>query len=80
LNLELSYDNLSIESDAEVMQGLYHVIQRLVPDPEIQDLITNEMALFREAKGLFGMDMAIRQRKKKAPGNNFFCYLCIFKM
>jgi hypothetical protein len=85
LNPELCYANPDIESDAEVMQGLYHVIQRLVPDPDIQDKITNEMSLYREAKGLFGMDMAIRQRTRKAPGNNgyfvlfrLFMYLLLF--
>lgn len=60
-------DNVSC---AEVMQGLYDCIKRLVPDEDIQDkIVGDQLERYKNAEGLFGEQIAIRQRNKKAPGN-----------
>lgn len=69
LNPEFFYTNPNIEQDEEVMSGLYKCIARLVPSIETQDIITDELVKYKRADGLFGLDMAVRQRAKKAPGN-----------
>lgn len=68
LNPEFFYENSNIEQDEEVMDGLYKCIQRLVPSVEVQDKITDELNKYRNAQGLFGIPMAVRQRKTKSPG------------
>ncbi|CAM8979646.1 unnamed protein product [Rhodiola kirilowii] len=73
LNPEFQYDNLS-SSCAEVMSGLYACIRRLIPDMEVQDKITDELDLYRNASGLFGDDLAVRQRKKKSPAEWWAAY------
>ena len=76
LNPEFFYDNRSeIERDEEVMAGLYKCIQRLVPNINQQDKILEELTSYKREEGLFGLKMAKRQRKKKAPGICFvsFC-------
>ncbi|KAF8393044.1 hypothetical protein HHK36_021285 [Tetracentron sinense] len=39
------------------MKGLYKVIERLVPDLNLQDKIITELAMYRNAEGLFGWSM-----------------------
>lgn len=74
LNPEFFYTNPNVEQDAEVMTGLYNCIERLIPNPELQDKIIGELALYKRAEGLFGMAMAIRQRNLRAPGNIYLLY------
>lgn len=69
LNPEFFYSNPQIEQDVEVMTGMYNCIQRLVADEEVQNLITSEMSAYSKADGLFGINLAIRQRTTRAPGN-----------
>ncbi|XP_077241896.1 uncharacterized protein LOC143882271 [Tasmannia lanceolata] len=52
---------------SEVTRGLLACITRLVPDEGTQDLITNQIEDYREAKGMFGMKLAIRNRTKLGP-------------
>ena len=76
LNPEFFYDNrFEIERDEEVMAGLYKCIQRLVPNINQQDKIIEKLTSYKREEGLFGLKMAIRLRKKKAPGICFvsFC-------
>ena len=78
LNPEFFYDNRSeIEQDEEA--GLYKCIQRLVPNINQQDKILEELTSYKREEGLFGLEMAKRQRKKKAPGICFvsFCLLLV---
>ena len=80
LNPEYFYDNRSkIEQDENVMSGLYKCIERLVPETEKQDKISKELKLYKKEEGVFGMPIAIRHRKKDAPGICFvsFCYLLV---
>lgn len=69
LNPELFYDNQANASCEEVVKGLYECIMRLVPSLEVQNKIQNELVIYRKAEGIFGLDLAIRARKKLAPGN-----------
>uniref|UniRef100_A0A0D3B9A0 DUF659 domain-containing protein n=2 Tax=Brassica oleracea var. oleracea TaxID=109376 RepID=A0A0D3B9A0_BRAOL len=51
----------------EVERGLYSCITKLVRDPIVQDKIMVELEVFKNASGLFGLPMAIRQREIKSP-------------
>lgn len=52
------------------MCGLYDCISRVVPDLETQDKIIVELNSYKSSQGLFGIDMAIRERMTLAPGSN----------
>lgn len=56
------------ELSEEVEDGLFSCIMKLVPDQNTQDKISNELVKYQKGEGLFGMSMAIRHRKTKAPG------------
>lgn len=71
LNPAIHYANPEDVCCEEVETGLYNCINRLVPDGEIQDKVMLELDLFKKAVGLFGHNMAIRQREMKAPGKLF---------
>ena len=62
------YNNPENGMCAEVMNGLYACIQRLALDLSTQYKIGEQLDLYQNAQGLFGNSMAIRQRKKRAPG------------
>lgn len=68
LNPQIFYDNQNEVCCEEVLKGLYDCISRLVPDVETQDKIDKELELYRNASGLFGYPIAIRNRKQKSPG------------
>ncbi|KAK9268498.1 hypothetical protein L1049_000250 [Liquidambar formosana] len=74
LNPEFFYANLYIEQDEEVITGLYKSITRAVPSLTKQDKITEELTMYKRAESLFGIDMAIRQRKTKAPAEWWASY------
>ncbi|RWR76251.1 hypothetical protein CKAN_00468500 [Cinnamomum micranthum f. kanehirae] len=67
LNPEYFYSNPNTEHDNEVMAGLYNCISKLVPNIDVQDKITQELSIYKEAENLFGLPMAIRQRATTAP-------------
>lgn len=67
LNPAIHYANPEDVCCEEVETGLYNCINRLVPNSEIQDKVMLELDLFKKAAGLFGHNMAIRQREMKAP-------------
>lgn len=62
------YDNPQMEFVKEIKSGFLICLTRLVPNLEDQDQITNELPDYKKAKGHFGLDIAIRSRKKKSPG------------
>ena len=45
---------------------------RLVPDCDTQDNISAQIEEYKRATGLFGVTVAIRNREKLNPGNNFY--------
>ncbi|XP_023904991.2 uncharacterized protein LOC112016725 [Quercus suber] len=63
LNLEYFYFDPKIEKNEE----LYACIERLVPRTEIQDKIMLELSMYKKAEGLFGIPLAERSRKTRAP-------------
>ncbi|XP_073120500.1 uncharacterized protein [Henckelia pumila] len=74
LNPEFFYTNPYIENDAEVLEGLYKCIARLVRGEDLQDKITNQLEKYKNAEGLFGLPMAIRQRASKSPADWWSSY------
>ena len=54
------------------MSGLYKALQRLIQSIDEQDKIMDQISLYQNVEGLFGMELAIRHRKTKAPGKLFF--------
>ncbi|KAH0744724.1 hypothetical protein KY290_032717 [Solanum tuberosum] len=51
----------------EVWKGFHKCVAKLVVDEDVQDSITNEISTYKSADGLFGLQIAIRQRAKKSP-------------
>ena len=72
LNPEYFYFDDNIAINHEITTGLYACIQRLVPSAEIQDKIMTELPIYKKAKGLFGIELAKRSRKTRAPGKKTF--------
>lgn len=70
LNPAFHYAHTADVCCEEVETGLYQCITRLVRDSVTRDRIMVEIEVFKNASGLFGLPMAIRQREMKSPGNN----------
>ena len=66
------YFRPSFSKQREVTRGLLTTIMRLVPDCDTQDNISAQIKEYKKATGLFGITIAIRQREKLNPGNNFY--------
>ncbi|KAL4201696.1 hypothetical protein AMTRI_Chr02g259880 [Amborella trichopoda] len=82
LNPSLHYKHPSIESDRVINGGFLDVLERLVPDKDIQDEFqSHELIKFKLALGNFGRDIATRNRDTTDPGkgqkpkNNLTCLL-----
>ncbi|KAK4271022.1 hypothetical protein QN277_019778 [Acacia crassicarpa] len=67
LNPECFYANPQIDNYAELISGLYKCIDKLSVNDEEVDKIHGQLEKYRRAKGLFGMNAAVRQRNKSAP-------------
>ncbi|XP_070055570.1 uncharacterized protein [Nicotiana tomentosiformis] len=68
LNPELFYDNEErILRDEPLWNGYYECIEKLISEESVQDKITEQFSIYRNAEQLFGKNMAIRQRKTKSP-------------
>ena len=72
LNPEYFYFDDNIATDHEITAGMYACIQRLVPIAEIQDKIMAELPIYKKAKWFFGIELAKRSRKTRAPGKKAF--------
>nr|XP_016454406.1 PREDICTED: uncharacterized protein LOC107778630 [Nicotiana tabacum] len=67
LNPELFYDNEErILGDEPLWNGYYECIEKLIPEESVQDKITEQFSIYRNAEQFFGKNMAIRQRKTKS--------------
>nr|GLL40275.1 uncharacterized protein LOC109153850 [Ipomoea trifida] len=53
---------------------VYDCIERLVPDPKIQDRIVKETTSYKNAAGDFGRKMAVRARETLLPGEWWATY------
>lgn len=68
LNPDIFYDNMRcIEFDFEVTKGLYDCIERLVIGKEATETVFSELNIYKLKQGLFGREIAERQRKTIAP-------------
>ncbi|XP_057994684.1 uncharacterized protein LOC110632183 [Hevea brasiliensis] len=74
LNPEFFYSNEKINEDVEVVTGLYQVVARLIPSKEEEDKIIAQLPFYQNAEDIFGMDMAIRNRKKVSPATWWLTY------
>ncbi|CAL9119038.1 unnamed protein product [Musa textilis] len=70
LNHEFFYTIKSVGFDAEVLDGLYQCVTRLVSSLEMQDKIIRELSLYKNAEGLFGIPMTVRTRTTTSLGIN----------
>ncbi|XP_039046239.1 uncharacterized protein LOC120186354 [Hibiscus syriacus] len=55
------------KEDKEVMIGLLKCIEKLVPSVVDKGKIEDQLSLYRNAEGIFGMAICIRQREAKSP-------------
>lgn len=62
----------SIKGDIhnEIVSRMFDCIERLVPDTKVQDKISKEINLYKDAVGDFGRKMAIRARDTLLPGES----------
>ncbi|KAH6796937.1 hAT dimerization domain-containing protein / transposase-like protein [Perilla frutescens var. hirtella] len=67
LNLSIYYKDPEQVSCQEVEDRLYECIEMLCPNIDIEDLIIDELNTYKNASGLFGKEVAIRNRTKKSP-------------
>ncbi|XP_042450633.1 uncharacterized protein LOC122035282 [Zingiber officinale] len=69
LNPQYHYSQ-TFQIDVNVKRGLYECMARIVPNVTDQDKIDQQLDRFRMAKGLFGIENAIRSRNTKSPGDD----------
>ncbi|XP_019167567.1 PREDICTED: uncharacterized protein LOC109163268 [Ipomoea nil] len=55
----------------EVVAGFYSCLERLVPDQDLQEKITEEVSMWEVGEGLFGLPVAKKQRGSRTPGSYF---------
>jgi len=66
--------------DAEVMDGFFTCVQKMVPNPLERAEISKEMEVYRMAGGTLSFDMAVQDRTTKMPGKIFIIlkfFLCL---
>ena len=61
--------------DAEVMDGFFTCVERMVVSEQEREEISKEMEIYRMAGGTFGFSMAIKSRMTKMPGK-LHCSVC----
>ncbi|KAI8540876.1 hypothetical protein RHMOL_Rhmol08G0019000 [Rhododendron molle] len=66
LNPKFQYSE-TFKADREVRKGLYTTIERMYPDMDTRLIIDEQLEKFKNAEGMFGMDMAKLTRDKKQP-------------
>lgn len=64
----LFFYNLQGQISNEISSGMLDCIERLVPEPKVQDKIQKELNLYKSAAGDFGRKMAVRARHTLLPG------------
>ncbi|KAH1232600.1 hypothetical protein GmHk_09G025212 [Glycine max] len=67
LNPEFFYDNIDLEFDFEVTNGLFDYIKKLVPQFDVQQKILTELHLYKIGVEHFGSDFVMAQRKTHSP-------------
>ena len=67
LNLAFTYA-CGFRFDAEVMDGFFTCVERMVSSEQEREEISKEMEVYRMGGGTFGFNMAIKNRSTKMPG------------
>ncbi|KAG5020141.1 hypothetical protein JHK82_016051 [Glycine max] len=67
LNPEFFYDNIDLEFDFEVTNGLFEFIKKLIPQFDVQQKILTKLHLYKIGAKNFGSDFAMAQRKTHSP-------------
>ena len=67
LNPAFSYAR-GFRFDAEVMDGFFTCVERMVSSEQEHEDISKEMEVYRMGGGTFGFNMAIKNRMTKMPG------------
>ncbi|XP_070010172.1 uncharacterized protein [Nicotiana sylvestris] len=68
LNPSLFYDQHENNSLArEVWIGFHEVLIKLTPDEDLQEMVVDQIAIYKAPKGLFKLRLAIKPRKTKSP-------------
>ncbi|GJW83477.1 hypothetical protein Tco_0156622 [Tanacetum coccineum] len=60
-------ENSKVDTNNEILTDLYVAIDRLVPDPDENDFVREELNIYIDSGGQFGSDSAKRTRTKFAP-------------
>jgi len=79
LNLGFAY-SCSFLFDAEVMDGFFSRVQKMVPSSSECAEISKELEVYRMAGGTLSFDMAVQDRTTKMPGKIFIIlkfFLCL---
>ncbi|PWA89916.1 hypothetical protein CTI12_AA106410 [Artemisia annua] len=58
----------TIEDDPQVSAGLLDCVMRLVPNEDDQSKLMAEKRMYKDAEGILGYKLAIRDRNIKSPG------------
>ena len=61
----------SFDPGSDIKLGLYTCLQCMVPEVSDRKKIDVQLEKFKQAKGLFGIEVAILVRNTKQPSNNF---------
>ncbi|KAH1126983.1 hypothetical protein GYH30_015813 [Glycine max] len=67
LNPKFFYDNIDLDFDFEVTNGLFDCIKKLVPQFDVQQKILTELHLYKIGAKHFGSDFTMAQRKIHSP-------------
>ncbi|KAL4181698.1 hypothetical protein AMTRI_Chr12g272390 [Amborella trichopoda] len=79
LNPKFFYADADIESKGAIMDGFNECLEKLVPDPNIQDKISIEELISSKCSLMsYGKDIALRQRNKDEPDNILLTYVLLF--
>ncbi|GJT78080.1 zinc finger protein [Tanacetum coccineum] len=60
-------ENSKVSTNNEILTDLYVAIDRLVPDPDENDSVREQLNMYIDSAGQFGSDSAKRTRTKFAP-------------
>ncbi|KAJ8754507.1 hypothetical protein K2173_005668 [Erythroxylum novogranatense] len=61
------YYRLDVEKQAVVSRGMLFTITTIVPNETMQEILSEQMELYKSCNGDFGMSLAIRQRGRLSP-------------
>ena len=76
LNPSIHYDPY-FDPSSDIKLGLYTCLQRMVPEVSDRKKIDVQLEQFKQAKGLFAIEVVILAKITKKPSNNFFFFFVV---